>query len=84
MPEFAKDGFNSFIIPAQDHKLPTYEQDIRDMDNLYDILENKVIPLYYENHKAWIEMMFNSMNDVTPFFDSSRMVTEYYENIYND
>jgi starch phosphorylase len=43
-----------------------------------------VIPLYYENHKAWIEMMFNSMNDVTPFFDSSRMVTEYYENIYND
>lgn len=84
MPEFAKDGFNSFIIPAQDYKLPTYEQDIRDMDNLFDILENKVIPLYYENPKAWTEMMFNSMNDVTPFFDSSRMVTEYYENIYND
>ncbi len=84
IPEFAKDGVNSFIIPPQDYKLPTYEQDIRDMDNLYDILENKIIPMYYENKKGWTEMMFNSMNDVTPFFDSERMVTQYYQDIYNE
>ena len=54
------------------------------MDNLYDILENKIIPMYYENKKGWTEMMFNSMNDVTPFFDSERMVTQYYQDIYNE
>ena len=40
--------------------------------------------MYYENKKGWTEMMFNSMNDVTPFFDSERMVTQYYQDIYNE
>lgn len=83
IPEFAKDGVNSFIIPPQDYHLPTYEQDARDLENMYDILENKIIPMYYEDRNGWTQMMLSSMNDVAPFFDSARMATEYYEKIYN-
>lgn len=50
---------------------------------MYDILENKIIPMYYEDRNGWTQMMLSSMNDVAPFFDSARMATEYYEKIYN-
>ena len=83
IPEFAKDGVNSFIIPPQDYRLPTYEQDTLDRNNMFDILENKIIPMYYGDRKGWTQMMMASMNDVVPFFDSARMATEYYEKIYN-
>ena len=48
-----------------------------------DILENKVIPIYYTDKKLWIEMMKNSIQGVIPAFDSGRMAHEYYLKLYD-
>ena len=82
MPEFAKDAENCFIFPEIDHNLPTWDQDKIDSDNLYDILENKVLPMYYDEPKKWQQIVFNSIDDVLPEFTSKRMATQYYKELY--
>jgi len=82
MPEFAKDGENSFIFPEIDHNIPTWDQDKIDSDNLYGILENKVLPMYYDEPKKWQQIVFNSIDDVMPEFTSKRMATQYYKELY--
>ena len=81
--EFYQNGENSFVLPTVDHHLPTYEQDAADLDNLLTLLEEVVVPMYYKNREKWNEIMTNSMNSVSPFFDSDRMADEYYEKMYN-
>lgn len=81
--EFAKDGYNSFVIPAANPNLPDAARDRHDRDAFYDILEDRILPTYYEDNNAWVEMAFNSMTDVIPFFDADRMADEYYEKLYS-
>lgn len=82
VPEFAKDKVNCFIIPNADPGLSDHEQDHIDATNLYDILENEVIPLYYNNPESWQKMVENGMRDVLPNFDSNRLADEYYKKLY--
>ncbi len=82
-PEFAKDGVNSFTIPACDTALSLGEQDKADNHHMMNILEQTIIPMYYDRPKEWIAMMKHSMEDIMPAFDSGRMVYEYYVNMYN-
>lgn len=82
-PEFAKNEENGFIIKACDNCLPDILQDEKDAENLYSILENEAIPLYYENREKWFEITKNSMLDIIPKFDSNRMAIEYYETLYS-
>jgi starch phosphorylase len=81
MPEFSIDGVNSFIIPANPD-LDIETQDREDYLNMMDILENKIIPTYYDNQNEWLQVMKNSMRDVLPYFDSARMADEYYTKMY--
>lgn len=82
-PEFAKHGKNAFTIPPLDYKLPNNEQDRIDNKNMMDILEQTIIPTYYDNPKEWVVIMRNAMTDVEIEFDSGRMATEYYERMFN-
>jgi starch phosphorylase len=82
-PEFSKDGINSFTIPPSDSSLSIEQQDYEDNKSLMDILENKIIPLYYNEPKKWIKIVNNAMSDVIPAFDSGRMVHEYYTKMYD-
>ncbi len=82
-PEFAKHGKNAFTIPPLDYKLPNNEQDRIDNQNMMDILEETIIPTYYDNPKEWVVIMRNAMTDVEIEFDSGRMATEYYERMFN-
>ncbi|MFA6188386.1 MAG: alpha-glucan family phosphorylase [Sulfuricurvum sp.] len=82
-PEFAKNGINSFTIPPCSHKIPIEEQDHTDNKNMMDILEQKIIPMYYNWPKEWVAMIKNSMQDIMPAFDSGRMAYEYYVKMYN-
>jgi starch phosphorylase len=70
------------MIPADASK-PIEVQDEEDNRNMMDVLEDKIIPLYYENQDKWLTIMKNSMRDVNPQFDSGRMVHEYYVKLYN-
>ncbi len=47
-----------------------------------DILENKILPLYYDNQKEWVNIMKNAMSEIDLDFDSGRMVNEYYERMF--
>ena len=42
-PEFARDAVNSFVVPASDENWPDPQQDDKDTESLYDLLENKVL-----------------------------------------
>lgn len=82
-PEFCKEGVNGFTIPTEGRGLPTDEQDRLDNKHLMDILENKILPMYYDDNKKWVSVMKNSMTDVIPEFESGRMADEYYQRMYN-
>ncbi len=83
VPEFAKSGKNSFIIePANDLLVETSKDKI-EAQNLYELLENIVIPMYYDRPDEWVGIMKNSMRDVLPYFDGARMAREYYEKMYS-
>ena len=64
------------------------EQDIADSESLYNTLENKIIPLYYENKKAddvsdkWMEMFKNSIISTGGKYSTSRMVIDYTRDYY--
>jgi starch phosphorylase len=82
VPDFAKDKHNCFIIPNAAAHLTDHEQDQIDANNMYNILEKEVIPLYYNNPDRWQMMVENSMKDVIPYFDSDRLADEYYKKLY--
>lgn len=82
-PEFAKHTINCFTIPPIDHNRPIEAQDEEDNKNLMDMLENEIIPMYYDKPEQWTQMMKSAMSDVIPAFDSGRMANEYYVKMYN-
>lgn len=83
VPEFAKAGENSFIIEPANELLVEASRDKIEAQNLYELLENVVIPMYYEKPEEWVRIMKNSMRDILPYFDGARMANEYYEKMYN-
>ena len=82
IPEFAKDGKNSFVIPPADLKLDMEGQDQQDQESLYHILESKVIPTYYGKPDTWHDIVVNGMKDVLPEFGSNRMAAQYFKELY--
>ena len=82
-PEFARDGKNAFTIPEIDYNLSTGEQDRLDNKNMMDILENNIIPTYYDKPKKWVKIMKNAMSEIEIEFDSGRMARKYYELMFN-
>ncbi|MBS1555460.1 MAG: alpha-glucan family phosphorylase [Bacteroidetes bacterium] len=82
VPEFSKHGKNCFIIDKADDALSQEERDRVEAKNLYDLLENEIIPMYYDAPTKWLKVVKGGMKDVLPFFDSGRMAIEYYEQMY--
>ena len=80
--EFARDGENSFIIPPADPALTPEARDRHDMLGFYQTLNERILPTYYDHPDAWNRIVFNSMNDVVPYFDADRLADEYYKKIY--
>jgi starch phosphorylase len=83
IPEFVHPGNNGFIVPPIDYtKISTQEQDQYDLDQLYEILQKQILPLYYDNYDTWRQVVKNGMRDVQLQFDSNRMAEEYYKLLY--
>ncbi|MBX9784998.1 MAG: alpha-glucan family phosphorylase [Chitinophagaceae bacterium] len=81
--EFANHGNNSFIVPPIDYtSVHVTEQDQYDLDQVYEVLEKQILPLYYDNYNVWRQITQNGMRDVRFQFDSNRMAAEYYELLY--
>jgi starch phosphorylase len=62
-------------------------QDEADADALYAVLEEHVLPAYYERDEAglphrWIALMRESIAELGPRFGTARMAAEYVERLY--
>jgi starch phosphorylase len=53
-----------------------------DADDLYDKLEKKIIPTYYEDRKIWIRMMQNAIGKNAYYFNTHRMMRRYVTEAY--
>ncbi len=61
--------------------------DRRDAEALYHLLEDEVVPLFYERDAgglplAWLERMRAAIRQLVPFFNTHRMVAEYVDSAY--
>ncbi|RMA97701.1 alpha-glucan family phosphorylase [Hydrogenothermus marinus] len=61
--------------------------DSKDAEELYNLLENEVIPLYYDRNSdgipyKWIRKMKEAMISVSPRFSARRMMKDYLEKFY--
>jgi glycogen phosphorylase len=85
IPEFINHGHNGFVVPKANYaNMAVHEQDQYDLNKLYEILENEMLPLYYSNYNTWRQVIKNGMQDVRFRFDSNRMAHEYYDMLYKD
>ena len=83
IPEFVNHGNNGFVVPKADYaNMSTEAQDEYDLNELYKILEQQIVPMYYEQKDTWRQITQNGMKDVRFQFDSNRMADEYYEKMY--
>jgi Glucan phosphorylase len=84
----AYDGSNGFAIGEdKDASVSPEEQDKLDAQNLYNVLENKVIPLFFDRDSygipiKWVKMIKSSMKSIAPIFNTNRMVKEYIRKYY--
>ena len=63
------------------------EQDDADSKSMYDTLENKIIPMYYnKNEKGcseqWMKIMKNCISSNSGRFSTSRMLEDYVNQVY--
>ena len=63
-------------------------QDQLDAATIYGLLENEIIPLYYNRNKKgysedWIKVVKNSIAQIAPHYTMKRQLDDYYEKFYN-
>jgi len=63
------------------------EEDKKDAESLYNLLENEIAPLYYDLDRSgiphrWIKVVKETIKTVTPAFNACRMMKEYTQQMY--
>lgn len=83
----AYNGKNGFAIGNGNQHVDDEITDNRDTDNLYRVLRNEVVPLFYERDadglpRQWIDMMIESIVTLAARFSAHRMVSDYVKKCY--
>ena len=78
---------NGWVIGNNAEYSSYEEQDNNDSESLYQTLENKIIPIYYDKDekgisKKWLEIMKNSIITTGGKYSTSRMVIDYTSKFY--
>lgn len=79
-------GKNGWAINAHDGVEPEAE-DAHDAEELYRLLEQEIVPLYFQRDledipEGWLSVVKESMRSVIPNFSSERMMKQYIEELY--
>jgi len=74
--EGCQDGINGWAIGD-----PNQPDDSKDAEHLYYLIENQVIPMYYDHREKWIYMMKQAIKTGVDF-TAFRMLNEYKNNYY--
>ena len=80
-------GINGWAIGEDAHTSDQELQDRIDSRSLYHILEEEIIPLYYDQDADgiphhWIAMMKASIRTNAPLFNTDRMIADYVTQVY--
>jgi len=64
------------------------QQDKLDAATIYNMLENEIIPLYFEKNSKgyspkWIDYIKGSIGDIAPHFTMKRMIDDYISRFYD-
>lgn len=81
------DGQNGWAIGDGQELVSPDEQDAADAAALYDVLEQQILPLFYDRDaqglpRAWIKRMKASIASIVPRFNTETMVSRYVEQMY--
>ena len=81
------DGTNGWAIGTNATYNSYDEQDKADSNSLYHLLENKIIPAYYNQDsrgvsEEWLTLMKNSIKTTGGKYSTSRMVIDYINELY--
>jgi starch phosphorylase len=81
------DGENGWGIKPASPDLDPHRRDQEESRTLYEILLDRVIPLYYERTEGgyspgWVRIAKRSMASLLPRYDASRMLGEYVSKYY--
>ena len=62
-------------------------QDQLDAATIYSLLENEIVPLYYDKDKnglskGWIKVIKNSIAQIAPHYTMKRQLDDYYDKFY--
>jgi starch phosphorylase len=82
----AYDGTNGWALPGEASH-DAWTQDARDAGTLYRLLEQEVVPTFYERDadgipRAWLTRVRASLRTLAPAFTAGRMLGDYVERIY--
>ncbi len=79
------DGINGYTIEYEglDDEMPWEERHWKDHDYMMDKFEKEIIPTYYNNKTEWARLMRQAIRTSEAYFNSDRMVIEYYNRLYN-
>ena len=83
----AYDGLNGFAIGTGRTHSNQGVHDSRDSDDLYNVLRNELIPLYYQRNRdglplGWIKRMKRTIRTLGWRFNADRMVMDYTQKCY--
>ncbi|MGC9367164.1 MAG: alpha-glucan family phosphorylase [bacterium] len=85
--EEAYNGRNGWAIGRGEEYQDHYLQDQVESFALYELLENEVIPKFYNRGRdglprKWIRMIKSSMQQLSPIYNTNRMLTDYTKLCY--
>jgi starch phosphorylase len=80
------DGRNGWALSGDVGEDPE-AQDVAHAGELYRLLEEEVVPTYYERDgdgmpRAWIDRVRHALKTIGPAFGAARMVDDYAEQMY--
>ena len=80
-------GKNGWAIHSNSETSDSADQDKVDAEELYRLLEDKVVPLYYDRDingvpHGWIQVIKETIRSNVPLFSARRMAKEYTEQMY--
>ncbi len=80
------DGINGYLIQERDGDsmdfLNAEDRHKQDYALMMRILEDEIIPTYYDNKAQWAKLMRQAIRTSVGYFDSDRMAIEYYVSLY--
>jgi starch phosphorylase len=76
------EGLTGWAIAPETGPLASGDDHSQDFLYLYDKLERTIIPMFYRNREAYLDVMRNSIALNASFFNAQRMVQEYVLSAY--